>query len=217
GLLVVRLGGRPLLDDALDQPIADLHAQMVDGGILGQGEHVDAFRPGGAGVRELLANARPRHDAGHGDVDVGLERRGRYRCDLLGASPEQRALGDAAGLSARAGGDLRPGGRSRQGEDQTHEDRQPSNGPHELDYRSPAGEVDSAGATAASLRNSRCTRRLISWHSLPASSHSAPSWPIVVILMAGSGTPRSTRKRFTTSARRWARPRLYSADPWVSV
>ena len=141
-LLVLRLGRRPLLNHALDQPVADLHAEMVDRGVLGQREDVDALRPRGAGVRELLTNARPRDDAGHHDVDVGLERRRRDGRALLGASPEQRALGDAVRTSTRVTGDLRPGGRSRQDEDQTDED-QSSNAPHGSDYRSPAGEVDS--------------------------------------------------------------------------
>src|SRR5947208_784976 len=44
-LLVLRLRRSPLLDDALDQPVAHLHAQMVDRRVLGQREDVDAFRP----------------------------------------------------------------------------------------------------------------------------------------------------------------------------
>jgi hypothetical protein len=54
-------------------------------------------------------------------------------------------------MSTRVTGDLRPGGRSRQDEDQTDED-QSSNAPHGSDYRSPAGEVDSPGTAAAHLR-----------------------------------------------------------------
>src|SRR5215831_16062434 len=119
---------------------------------------------------------------------------------------------------------LRPGGFRQDGEGAQAGHRPAS-------YLSPAGELMSAcfdstaaapataaaGAAAASLRNSRCTRRLSSWHSLPGSSQRAPSRPIVTILIDVSGTPRSTRNRFTTVARRSARPRLYSIGPWLSV
>src|SRR5262249_48441384 len=232
GLLVLRLRGGPLLDDALDQAVADLHAQVVDRRVLGQREDVDAFRPRAAGIRELLTDGGARHDAGHDDVDVGLECRRRAERFLPDAGPEQGARGDAAGAAARVPGGRGPGGRSRQGEreDETQHD-ETSTAPHGPDYRSPAGEVMSAcfgsiaaapataaaGTAAASLRTSRCTRRVSSWHSLPGSSHRAPFGPIVTILIDASGTPRSTRKRFTTVARRSARPRLYSAGPWLSV
>src|SRR5215470_970983 len=232
GLLVLRLRGGSLLDDALDQSVADLHAQVVDRRVLGQGKDVDAFRPRLTGIRELLTDRGARHDTGHDDADVGLERRGWNKRVLLGAAPEQRALGDAVRAAPHVTGGLGPGGRSRQGEreDETQHD-ETSTAPHGPDYRSPAGEVMSAcfgstaaapataaaGAAAASLRNSRCTRRLSSWHSLPGSSHRAPSRPIVTILIDVSGTPKSMRKRFTTVARRSARLRLYSTGPWLSV
>src|SRR5437867_1065477 len=109
----------------------------------------------------------------------------------------------------------RPGGGGRQGEDEAHENQ--TSTAHRPDYRSPAGDVESTcdrslalapatagapGAAAASLRNSRCTRRLSSWHSLPGSSHRAPSWPNVTTLIAVSGTPSSTRNCLTACARR---------------
>src|SRR2546428_477639 len=172
---------------------------MVDGGVLGQGEDVDTFRPCGTGIRELLPDARPRHDSGHDDADVRLERRRGHERALLGGAPEQGAFGDAA--------DLRPGGLCRQDGDQAHEDQsldEPQCGPHRLDYRSPAGDVESArgrsiaviptiagqaGTAAAGLRNPRGTRRLGPWHSLPGSAHRAPPWPLVPSWIDVLGTP----------------------------
>jgi hypothetical protein len=87
-LLVRLLGGRPLADDALDDPVADPHPQMVDGRVLRQRKHVDAFGPLGARVAELLPDGGPDHEPGRPDVDLGGQPRRRHRRRLLRRPPE---------------------------------------------------------------------------------------------------------------------------------
>src|SRR4029453_5737938 len=231
--LVLGLRGGSLLDDALDDALADPHPQVIDGGVLGQRKDIDAFSPQVAGVGELLTDASSRDGAGHDHVDVGVQH-GRRHERLGSVHPvEQRAFGDAPRGSM---GVLRPGGGGRQGGDEAREHDQACAVPSRTRARSaplpPAGDVVPVGAglpvvvsgtvvgigiAAASLRNSRWTRRLICWHSFSGSSQSAPSLPIVITRIAVSGTPSSTRNSLTDSARRWASVRLYSAEPWRSV
>src|SRR6476661_380873 len=43
-----------LFDHAIDDALADAHGEMIDGGMLGQWKHIDAFRPFGGVVFKLL-------------------------------------------------------------------------------------------------------------------------------------------------------------------
>src|SRR5437867_8778039 len=230
-LLVLRLGRCALPDDTLDRAITDLHPQMIDRSVLGQGEDVNALRPLAAGVDELLTDTCPSDDSGHDHVDVRLEHGRGHERFFRARPPEHCAFGDAPGPRAGVTSALRPGGVDRQDGDEAHDHQSreaPRGTAHRLDHRSPAGDVESAcarsvalvpatarvlGAATASLRNSRWTRRLSSWHSWPGSSQSDPSCPSVTSLIEVSGTPSSTRNCLTACARRSARTRLYSAGP----
>ena len=98
GLLVGGLGRGALLDDTVDDPVSDPHAQVIDGGVVGQGEDVYRVRPLVARIRELLAHRCPGHQAGDPQLDVGPDDGRRPRRGVLGGTPEQRALTDAGAL-----------------------------------------------------------------------------------------------------------------------
>ena len=79
----------PLLDLAFDDAFADLHAQVIDRGLLRQREHVDSLAPVRGRIDEALRDARTRRHAGDIDVNVGEK---KWRSDFRLAIEQQRAL-----------------------------------------------------------------------------------------------------------------------------
>src|SRR5262249_12803260 len=100
GLLVGGFRGSALPDDTVDDPVPDPHAQGIRGGVVGQGEDVQRLRPLVTRIRELLAQRCPGHHAGDPQLDVGPDDGRRPGRGVLGGTPEQRALTDAAGTWA---------------------------------------------------------------------------------------------------------------------
>jgi hypothetical protein len=87
----------PFVDLAFDDSVADLHGQAIDGGVVGQRQHVDGFNVARARIQEALRDAHTRDDAGHGDPQIGLERcRGRERAAELEQQAARRLCYSAA-------------------------------------------------------------------------------------------------------------------------
>ena len=97
-----------LLDHAFDHALADLHAQVVDGGLLRQRKHVDAFAPLARRVHEALRDLHARDDPAHVHRDVGEEeRRGGARAARV--LQVQRAGAGVRGGAGRCGRGARTG------------------------------------------------------------------------------------------------------------
>ena len=99
--LVRAPGLAALVDHALDDPLADAHLQVVDGGVLRQREHVHALAPLGRRIHEPLRDADAGDHPGHAHPDVGEEERGGA-ASAAGVGEVQRA--GAVGGRCRAGG-----------------------------------------------------------------------------------------------------------------
>jgi hypothetical protein len=88
---------------ALDDALADLHRQAVDGRVVRKRQHVDGFHVARAGIQEALRDAHARDDAGHGQSQVGLERlRRRERARRV--LEQQRRRADVGRKLSGAGG-----------------------------------------------------------------------------------------------------------------
>ena len=92
GLFIDLLRFGSFLDLAFDDALADNHAQMIDGGRLRQGEHIDPLRPVLSLVREFLFDDGSRDHTGHRDLHVGLEGGRRDESSGLAGAKEQPAL-----------------------------------------------------------------------------------------------------------------------------
>ena len=104
--LVDLLGLFALLDRAVDQPVADLESETVDGGRIGEREDVDALDP----LIRRIGEALDERCSGDGpaDVDLDVHAEGRRGNVLAG-------LG--CGEEKRAGAGLAPGGQVWSGRD----------------------------------------------------------------------------------------------------
>ncbi len=81
------------LDLALDEALADLHLQHVDGGILRQRKDVGALDPALAGILETLRDLDARDGAGDVHLHIGLQARCLdEEAGLLGGKEEGAAV-----------------------------------------------------------------------------------------------------------------------------
>ena len=92
GLFIDLLRFGSFLDLAFDEALADLHAQVIDGGSLRQGKHIDPLRPVLSLVREFLFDDGSRDHTSHRDLHVGLEGGRRDESSGLTGAKEQPAL-----------------------------------------------------------------------------------------------------------------------------
>ena len=133
GRLVERLGVLAALNLAFDHAVADLHAERVHRGLLGQGKDIDALEPAIARVLEALGD----DGAGDGAVDVDDDVGGKPRgldIAVLG-SEEEGARVHVAGRHALRGAFCRCGagdeaGSGKDGNEKDEKSRQDYQGPH---------------------------------------------------------------------------------------
>ena len=103
GLFIDLLGYGPFFNLSFDDPLADVHPQVIDGSCFREREDVDALKPvafSGARIRKFLTDRRAGDGAGDGNVHVGLENGSRGESTGLVRAEQQgpfRDLVDAHG------------------------------------------------------------------------------------------------------------------------